>query len=96
LYEEGNRVWVNKGTKAIYGVEGIAEHGYVTSSGSNSFTNKFGTKDTVCVVDGCYKTIASSGDTNCCIAHSNNCGNCGCFIDGDAMFCMSCITEALT
>ena len=58
---------------------------------SESFTNKFGTPDTVCVHRGCSSYIASSGDTNCCVEHSNECMNCGCYIDGDAMYCMGCL-----
>lgn len=62
---------------------------------SESFTNKFGDVNTKCVVSGCSNTIAKSGDTNCCESHSNRCGNCNCYIDGDAAFCMSCIENAL-
>ena len=62
---------------------------------SSSFTNKYGTATTKCAHSGCNNYIASSGDTNCCVQHSNICGNCGCYIDGDAMFCMSCIESAL-
>lgn len=66
-----------------------------SSSSKKSFTNKYGTSTTVCAVSGCKNYIASSGDTNCCVSHSNKCGNCKCYIDGDAMFCMSCLTDAL-
>lgn len=59
------------------------------------FTNKFGSSTTKCVVSGCSEYIASSGDTNCCEKHSNRCGNCNCYIDGDAMYCMSCIESVL-
>lgn len=56
------------------------------------FTNKYGTATTKCAKSGCNNYIASSGDTNCCTAHSNKCLNCGCYIDGDAMYCMSCLS----
>lgn len=62
----------------------------------SGFTNKFGSPDTKCVVPGCSQNIASSGDTNCCKSHSNKCGNCNCYIDGDAMFCMSCIENYIS
>ncbi len=64
-----------------------------TGSGNNSssFTNKYGTSTTRCYVSGCNNFIARSGDTNCCVAHSNKCLNCRCYIDGDATYCMSCI-----
>lgn len=75
---------------------------YVVFSGSmggknatSNFTNKFGTPDTVCVHSGCSNKIASTGDTNCCVTHSKNCGECGCYIDEDALFCMSCLKGAL-
>lgn len=67
---------------------------YNSSKGS-SFTNKYGTSTTKCVVSGCNNYIAKSGDTNCCTTHSNKCGNCKCYIDGDAMYCMSCISSAI-
>ena len=66
------------------------------SSSSGSFTNKFGTRTTKCAVSGCSNYIAKSGDTNCCTTHSNKCGNCYCYIDGDAMYCMSCLSGALS
>ncbi len=66
-----------------------------SSVGSNTaFTNKYGTATTKCVVSGCDNNIASSGDTNCCATHSNRCLNCDCYIDGDAMYCMSCLTSS--
>ncbi len=60
------------------------------------FSNKFGTPSTICAHSGCSAFIASSGDTNCCKIHSNRCGNCNCYIDEDAMYCMSCLEDALT
>lgn len=64
------------------------------SSTSNSFSNKYGTPTTRCVVSGCSNYIASSGDTNCCVTHSNKCLECRKYIDGDATYCMSCIYSA--
>lgn len=58
------------------------------------FTNKYGTATTICAHSGCTNYIASSGDTNCCITHSNKCLECGCYIDEDAAWCVSCITRA--
>ena len=59
------------------------------------FTNKYGTATTKCVVNGCNNYIASSGDTNCCVLHSNKCIECNKYIDGDALFCMDCIKDAM-
>lgn len=65
---------------------------YATDSKTYStFTNKYGTSTTKCVVAGCDNYIATSGDTNCCVAHSNKCLECKAYIDGDAMYCISCI-----
>ena len=64
------------------------------SSGSSSFTNKFGNPTTKCAHAGCDNYIASSGDTNCCTTHSKKCLNCGKYIDEDAMYCMDCIIDA--
>lgn len=65
-----------------------------TSSTAKSFTNKYGTSTTVCAHSGCTDYIASSGDTNCCQTHSNKCGECGKYIDEDALFCVECILKA--
>ena len=65
------------------------------SPSPSSFTNKFGTPTTRCTHPGCNSYIASSGDTNCCVKHSNKCASCGCYIDEDASFCMDCIEKAL-
>lgn len=61
------------------------------SSSSSSFTNEYGTATTKCAHSGCDSYIASSGDTNCCIMHSNNCLECGKYIDEDAAYCMNCL-----
>lgn len=58
------------------------------------FTNKYGTRDTLCAHLGCTNYIASSGDTNCCTVHSNKCYECGCYIDEDASWCVDCLTKA--
>lgn len=60
---------------------------------SSTFSNKYGTATTKCAYPGCTQNIASSGDTNCCVSHSNKCLNCDCYIDSDAMYCMSCLTK---
>ena len=65
------------------------------SDSGTVFTNKYGTADTICYVPGCTNNIAPSGDTNCCVQHSNTCSQCGCYIDSDAMLCMECIEDAL-
>lgn len=64
------------------------------TSSRSTFKNKYGTATTKCAHSGCNNYIASSGDTNCCAAHSNKCLECGKYIDEDAMYCMSCITNA--
>ena len=61
-------------------------------SSDESFTNKFGTPTTKCAHSGCDNYIAPSGDTNCCKTHSAKCLECGCYIDEDALFCISCLT----
>ena len=66
------------------------------SSTSTSFTNKYGTRTTICANSGCSNYIASSGDTNSCVSHSNKCQECGKYIDSDAIWCMNCITKSLT
>ncbi len=73
--------------------------GYNTTTSGNKesikpFTNKYGTRTTICAHSGCTNYIASSGDTNCCTVHSNRCLECYSYIDEDAMFCISCIEKA--
>ena len=65
-----------------------------TKTTSSSFTNKYGTATTKCAKAGCNNYIASSGDTAYCTTHSNRCLECNKYIDGDAMYCMDCITKA--
>ena len=60
-----------------------------------SFTNESGTPTTKCAHTGCSNYIASSGDTYYCEAHSNRCLQCGKYIDEDALYCVSCIIDAL-
>ena len=68
---------------------------YSSSYGSSTFTNKYGTSTTKCAHSGCNNYIASSGDTNCCTTHSKKCLKCKKYIDEDAMYCMSCLTESV-
>ena len=56
------------------------------------FSNSYGTPATKCHNSECQSVIAPSGDSNCCIKHSNKCHQCGQYIDGDALFCMDCLT----
>ena len=73
--------------------DSIADNANIAhSSSSGIFTNSYGTTTTKCAHSGCNNTIASSGDTNCCIVHSNKCLNCGKYIDEDAFFCMDCLS----
>lgn len=60
----------------------------------SSFTNEYGSPSTICAHPGCTRTIASSGDTNCCTTHSNRCLNCRKYIYEDAAYCMSCLEKA--
>lgn len=60
----------------------------------SSFTNEYGTAETICAHSGCNSYIASSGDTNCCVAHSNHCLECYKYIDEDANWCVSCLAKA--
>ena len=48
-----------------------------------------------CAQAGCDRKAVTSGDSVYCAQHSNRCGECGCYIDGDAMFCMDCLRSAL-
>ncbi len=61
------------------------------SSKTVVFTNKFGTPTTVCEHSGCSNYISSTGDTNCCTAHSKKCADCKKYIDEDAYMCIDCL-----
>lgn len=67
----------------------------LSSTSPKPFTNKYGTSTTICAHSGCINYIASSGDTNCCTTHSHKCADCGCYIDEDAIYCISCIAKSL-
>lgn len=93
-------IWVNYSDSYYLATEYTDPYlaGYPKPESNNSddgFTNRYGQPDTVCAHSGCNNNIASSGDTNCCTTHSNRCGECGCYIDEDAMFCMDCLESAL-
>lgn len=64
------------------------------SFNNSSFRNKYGTATTKCAHSGCSNYIAASGDTNCCVTHSNLCTDCNCYIDEDAAWCVSCLQNA--
>lgn len=72
----------------------IAESAPASANPSIPFTNKYGTRTTLCAHTGCNNYIAPSGDTNCCTTHSHRCIDCNCYIDEDAMFCISCLEKA--
>lgn len=83
----------------VYGYNTVCHECYTRLSQStfdNSivFTNKYGSSNTICFINGCNNKIASSGDTHCCVEHSNKCLECNCYIDGDAAYCMSCLENA--
>lgn len=59
------------------------------------FTNEYGTPTTKCAHPLCDNYIAPSGDTNCCIEHSNRCLQCNKYIDEDALFCLDCLKNAI-
>ena len=67
---------------------------YQKNEDDNSFSNAYGTSTTICAHDGCTNYVASTGDTNCCVMHSNRCAECGKYIDEDAIFCASCIRKS--
>lgn len=48
-----------------------------------------------CAKPGCSNKAVTSGDSVYCSTHSRRCGNCGCYIDADAMYCMDCLRKAL-
>lgn len=66
----------------------------LASTAERSFTNKYGTRGTICAHSGCTNYIAPSGNTNCCTTHSNRCYECGCYIDEDASWCVDCLAKA--
>ena len=51
--------------------------------------------DKPCAESGCTRNREISGDTIYCWYHSNKCMGCGCYIDKDALYCLSCIEDAL-
>lgn len=84
-----------------YDIEGLKSDIYIsTKEGSErfqaeNFFNSFGDMSTKCAYPGCERMIVTSGDSNCCAVHSNRCTSCSKYIDGDAMYCMDCIRDAI-
>ncbi|MBE6036660.1 MAG: hypothetical protein E7223_03410 [Clostridiales bacterium] len=70
--------------------EDLMDHVTVQKSSSGG-----GSSGKTCAMAGCTKKAVTSGDSVYCSTHSRRCGNCGCYIDADAMFCMDCIKNAL-
>ena len=48
-----------------------------------------------CAMSGCNRSAVTSGNSVYCAQHSNRCLNCNKYIDADAMYCMSCLRDAL-
>lgn len=67
---------------------------YSSGGSYSSFSNDYGSSTTTCAKSGCYNKIASSGDTAYCTSHSNKCLECYCYIDGDALYCLDCLSDA--
>ena len=84
--ENRNSLTLHCGSERFY-FKDATSYGYSLGK----FYNAYGTEDTICAHIGCDNKIARTGDTNCCIVHSNRCGECYKYIDEDAMFCMECI-----
>lgn len=78
-----------------YGSSGSSSYSGSSGSSKSSYSNKYGTSTTKCAKPGCNNYIASSGDTNCCVTHSNKCLNCRKYIDGDATYCLSCLYDSV-
>lgn len=76
--------------KLVMTVVGKTVGGTYTKTGE-----KVTTEPQQCLHEGCAKMAATTGDSFYCETHSNNCMECGCYIDEDAMFCLNCIVEAL-
>lgn len=71
------------------------EYDHLDDDDYSYFSNKYGNSTTRCAKSGCRNYIVSSGDSAYCAIHSNKCLECHCYIDGDAMYCMNCLTDAL-
>lgn len=67
-----------------------------TKKTKTQFTNGYGTPTTKCAHPGCNEYIAPSGNTNCCVKHSNRCLDCGRYCDEDAMYCIDCLEKAIS
>jgi len=81
---------------AMYCMDCLTAAANGNSSSNGSFSNDYGSSTTKCAKSGCNNYITSSGDSAYCSAHSNKCLQCGCYIDGDAMYCMDCLSAAIS
>lgn len=79
---------------------------YCENHYDSDFRNYYGTPTTKCSdrwfneetlsFVHCDKYIAKTGDTRYCEEHSHKCGECYCYIDQDAMYCMDCLEDAFS
>lgn len=93
FFEDGNIIKIvqyddGKETKTTY----YKTSSEVISKSSDGYSAYSGKK---CAKSGCDSNAVTTGDSIYCAKHSNRCLNCSCYIDGDAMYCMSCIKKAL-
>ncbi len=68
---------------------------YMNGSKYEDYVKNNSSSSVTCRMSGCTRKAATSGDTVYCTIHSNNCYNCGCYIDADALYCMDCLRDAL-
>jgi hypothetical protein len=99
IYDHDNCVLITEGNTKIVILVAVVILGIILVSGllsDNGFDGVGGSSGRTCAQPGCSRSAVSSGDSVYCSSHSNRCGNCGCYIDADAMFCMDCLRDALS
>lgn len=98
IYDHDNCVLLNEFNTKIVLIVGAVILGIILVSSAlsgNSPSLGSSSSGRTCAQAGCSRPAVTSGDSVYCSSHSNRCGNCGCYIDGDAMFCMDCLRGAL-
>ena len=91
--EDGS--WLIAEDAYLNALEGKTETYVKKTTSTTSSGNKTTSGGKTCAKSGCTNKAVTTGDSVYCATHSNRCGQCGCYIDGDAMYCLSCIAKAL-
>lgn len=92
VYEEEYKIIIDSVEITDSDAALLIDYENIQNALNEDFSNEYGDANTKCAYSGCDNYIASKGDTNCCVKHSNKCLECKKYIDSDANYCMQCLS----